>query len=690
MANNEYAYIQAMRDNFAQATKGVKSLFVADVDKDRLWQAYLLGFPESERQHYNCNACKSFIRHYGPAVIIDATGQISSPFWSAQVDAEHDLAFYNLNAMVRRASVSGILLSDETSWGTAKNMDGRTGHVWEHLSVTPPNSLVYRSRTKTPDQAMAEKKEEHKALRRALADFSLSTVEQALNLATSGALRRGDLVKAALGWFLEVKQDQERNRATIDNRLWLTVASAPAGFCYIRSSLAGSLMSDIQEGYNAADVKRRYEDKADPSQYQRAQVAPKAGNIAQAEKVIADLGLETALERRYAMASELPLFWRSHKLAAEQKVSQGPVFGHLKPKVKEATSTGLEIPAVKMTWDKFKRTVLVDALSMEVLVPRTTERFAGLVTAADPDAAPILQWDGLEKRNPVSWYYADGADASIRKRVKDAGGQVENVDVRISLAWNTYTDLDLHCSGPKGYIYFGTKRDSAGGYLDVDMNVSADTLEPVENIRWQKGCAPNGNYEVAVNNYTNRASSNPYKVELEIFGRVFTVSGNSDARSNPTVRKGDVATFQIYNGKLVEGSVKSRHSIVEGGANVGSWGLTSGQWVPVNGLCLSPNLWNVEDPERVRSGKHVFWLLDGCQDNNEGVGRGFFSEFLIGDLKPIRATLEAYSANAKLWPAPNGASPACGLGMSDAGDWNLTVRVQTKTGTRTVLIDRWD
>lgn len=49
-----------------------ENLFVANVDKDLLWMGYLLSFEdETIRQDHNCNACKSFIRHYGKVVAID-------------------------------------------------------------------------------------------------------------------------------------------------------------------------------------------------------------------------------------------------------------------------------------------------------------------------------------------------------------------------------------------------------------------------------------------------------------------------------------------------------------------------------------------------------------------------------------------------------------------------------------------
>ena len=59
-----------------------ENLFVANVDKDLLWMGYLLSFEdETIRQDHNCNACKSFIRHYGKVVAIDPQTYKTKTFW---------------------------------------------------------------------------------------------------------------------------------------------------------------------------------------------------------------------------------------------------------------------------------------------------------------------------------------------------------------------------------------------------------------------------------------------------------------------------------------------------------------------------------------------------------------------------------------------------------------------------------
>lgn len=116
-------------------------------------------------------------------------------------------------------------------------------------------------------------------------------------------------------------------------------------------------------------------------------------------------------------------------------------------------------------------------------------------------------------------------DAEIRDRVTRAGGLYDGVDLRASLLWNNGNDLDLHVRTPaREHIYYGNKRASCGGWLDVDMNAGgAHTTKPVENIRWAKGSARPGRYQVWVQNFAfHERSRTPtsFKVELEIGGEI--------------------------------------------------------------------------------------------------------------------------------------------------------------------------
>jgi hypothetical protein len=146
-----------------------------------------------------------------------------------------------------------------------------------------------------------------------------------------------------------------------------------------------------------------------PLQYQRAQAKPTAGNIAEAEKVVEKLGIAKSLARRYAKVEELVTIWRPSPKT--EKPADG-VFGHLKAKGDNKPSE-LQLPITTMTWEKFSRTVLPNAKSIELRIPSDRDNFAAIITAVHPDAPPILQWDREEQRNPCSSYvYNNGSHAS--------------------------------------------------------------------------------------------------------------------------------------------------------------------------------------------------------------------------------------------------------------------------------------
>jgi len=123
----------------------------------------------------------------------------------------------------------------------------------------------------------------------------------------------------------------------------------------------------------------------------------------------------------------------------------------------------------------------------------------------------------------------DNIDAEIKARVTGRGGMYDGVDVRASLLWDNRNDLDLHVIAPSGqHIFYGAKQSSCGGWLDVDMNVSGDSLKPVENVRWAKGKAPTGRYKVFVRNFRFHepdAKPTRFKVELEVGGDIRHVEG---------------------------------------------------------------------------------------------------------------------------------------------------------------------
>jgi hypothetical protein len=377
---------------------GASPLFTTDADN--LWDLYLSSFADSaDRQYHTCHACRNFIERFGSLATIDTCGYVAPAIWD--VDDTPDAYVGAVAAMsraVRRARVTGVFLSPDATWGTPE-----TG-VWRHLAVRPSPRMVFRGSLQTAGQAMAEKLEDFRNVQRALGEFSLPHVETAVSLLGTDSLYRGEKVLGQAEWLRSLHV--ARNAAPVDrkaNVVWRAVAAAPAGFCHPRSSMIGTLLEDIAAGKEFAEVSRAFKAKMHPLSYQRPQATPTSGAIAAAEKVVAQLGAAGSLARRFARLDEVQALWRP--TPKEVPAPTGGVFGHLKPKGDEPRS--MTVPPQVMTWDKFRRTVLPQAERMEFVAPYNGP-YAALVTAVNPDAPPILQWDLQDARNPVSWYLWHG------------------------------------------------------------------------------------------------------------------------------------------------------------------------------------------------------------------------------------------------------------------------------------------
>lgn len=393
--------LKAFRAQFGRHVQRHDHLFATDASG--LFELYLDNLPPEQRQHHNCHACRQFVERFGHVVTISGIGRTEPVMWGT-VPSFYQQAHAAVRDRVARADVVGVFLNSSKLWGTPV-----TGE-WTHLHIKPAEHWLYRrTRLKNARQAMAEKREEYRMLVCGLVDFPAELVAQAVTILKEDALYRSEKCLGVAEWLaqLHAKRAGCRGQKRV-NVTWLAVASAPAGYCHVRSSMIGTLLEDLAAGMSFNQVKQRFADKMHPLQYQRPQAAPKAGNIARAEKVVAELQSAGALDRRYARLSEVETVWKP-KRAWKPSAIQTGVFSHL---TGAQDKNAVELPAVKMTWEKFARTVLPDAQKIDVMVPQHGN-FIALCTAAKPSAPPILQWDDVKRRNPVSWYvYHGGSPAS--------------------------------------------------------------------------------------------------------------------------------------------------------------------------------------------------------------------------------------------------------------------------------------
>jgi len=94
-------------------------------------------------------------------------------------------------------------------------------------------------------------------------------------------------------------------------------------------------------------------------------------------------------------------------------------------------------------------------------------------------------------------------------------------EVQVSLIWFNKNDLDLSVVCPSGErISFDNKISNCGGRLDIDMNESGNSDEPVENVFWEKD-APQGRFRVFVEHFEKHDSN-----DVTEFNILVTVDGS--------------------------------------------------------------------------------------------------------------------------------------------------------------------
>ena len=158
-------------------------------DRNTLVDLYLNTFQDpEERQHHNCNCCKSFLRQYGNiiAIISDKVETL----WDVVVDDEQFQNTVNaLHAYIVGQPIAGIFLSDTQKLGTNYNIAKETLIRWEHFSVTLPKQLVVN--LASIDSKKGEVAGTVQVFGRSLKELTVEACDTVLELIAQDSLYRG-------------------------------------------------------------------------------------------------------------------------------------------------------------------------------------------------------------------------------------------------------------------------------------------------------------------------------------------------------------------------------------------------------------------------------------------------------------------------------------------------------------------
>jgi hypothetical protein len=602
-----------------------------------MWNLYLDSYPPGmnamyrQRREYDCNCCRKFIRDVGDAIAI-INNQIVS-VWDCVVPAPYDVVAKALATYVKTLPVIDVYRHIEPSAGVDKNREQKQDGVvitWNHFHTKIPNAYVTKGILLA--STLGELRSGAEVFDRALGEIKVDALNTVLELIGQNSLYKGQEFKGLVEFFLQHKKAYESTPDHLKQFYAWNHAGERGDLLRFKNSSIGSLASDISTDGDLEAAVRLYEGKVAPSNYKRPTALVTKAMVDRARATIHELGLEDALVRRPATLSDISINNVLFANRDTRKSLAGDVFDTLETK----TTSPMKFDRVEeVSIDDFIQKILPTASSIEVMLEnKHASNLVSLVAPVDPNAPKLFKWD-----NPFSWSYVGEVTDSIKERVKAAGGNVTG-DLRISLSWFNYDDLDLHLEGPGGeHIYFGSKkgRMPAGGMLDVDMNAGVGrTRTPVENIFYpDRNRMLEGQYRVVVNNFNLREKSDPgFVVEIEFDGQIHTFP-----HERPIANRANVQVA------IINYSKKHGFQIGESLASMLTpktmWGLKSQNFHEVSAIMLSPNYWDGSST----GNKHYFFMLKDCK--SEGQVRGFYNEFLRSELNEHRKVFEMVGAKMK-------------------------------------------
>lgn len=643
--------------NFKKLSEG--DLFYIEIDREQVWERYLAGFPDEDKQSNTCNCCKAFLRQHAGIVAIKNNDVVS--IWDGiKVDDEYAGALEALRTYIHSLPVTDIFLNPFKVCGTEKNLDIKRNVVWNHFNLTLPNQFVSSS----ADTKKGEARTAKDMLKRALTDLKAEATETVLELIDQNTLYRGTEFEGLLKAFLKLQQEFNTvSEFWQDNFCWVK-SRHEVQVARIRNSAIGTLLINLSEGMELEAAVKKYETVVAPTNYKRptalALVTPKM--IEQAKQTLQEAGLLDSIYRRYATEADLNInnvLWSAS--------SDNPFLDPFAELSKETLVNPKSLKPQEVSIEDFISKVLPQTKNLEVLFEnRQQANLVSLITAQNENAPSLFKWDD----NKFSWSYADGVTDSIKQRVAEKGGKVDGV-LRFSIQWNengkNNIDFDAHALEPNdNEIYFRNYKKPnvapSSGNLDVDV-INPNGEVAVENITWSKLQSMKcGMYKFWVHNYSGSTSKGGFKAQIEFNGEIHDFEYGQNLKSNENVYVAEV----VYSkgGFTIKSLLDSKTTV----NSLEKWNLKTYQFHKVSKVMLSPNHWQSKI-----GNKHWFFMLENCRNSEKA--RPFFNEFLKQELDLHKKVFEMLAGKVEV---PESTNQVSGLGFSSTQPNSLIVRTDNK------------
>lgn len=657
-------------DHVSELLAGQSVLFVADVDRDVLWDAYMESFPPGtnevyrKRREHDCSCCRHFIKDMGAVVAIKDNRLVT--IWDFNPGGQFSPVMAALSEKVKAAPIKDVFVTKFPQHGTAvsrEQLESGQVQTWNHFHVDLPKTFVFNSGKSVPE-ITGEFRDTKNVFRRSLEEISKEAIESVLDLIAENTLYRGEEWAGPLAKFMELHNQYHNLPASQkDNFCWSKSVEVGAALGKIRNHSIGVLLQDLTAGVEVDEAVRKYEHIVAPTNYKRPKAIFTTRMIEDAQKTVEGLGLLDSLGRRHAVLSDITInnvLW-ANRDAVKHMYGGSGVFAAMKQEVSVNPRNYESAPGVSIA--DFVGNVLPSAARVEVLLEnRHQGNLVSLIAPQVSESPTLFKWD-----NPFSWAYAGNIADSMKQRVKAAGGNVDGVWGN-RLMWNENNDnpndLDLHVTEPNGNeIFFGRKNGHrSSGTLDVDIIRPAGVA--VENIVYtNEAVMPEGVYTVFVHCYSHRGGRSGFDAEIEFGGQIFEFSYHKDIPQSAAVvvarvKFGHKDGFQI---------IESLPSSTSGRT---AWELQTNQFHPVSVFMYSPNYWDGQDGI---GNRHYFFMLLGAKNDTQP--NGFFNEYLREEFMKHKNVFEALGGKMKVSPSDNQLS---GLGFSSTKRDSLIVKVDDR------------
>ena len=391
--------------------------------------SYQLYMKMMKTRNYACNTCHHFINTYGNAVYINEDGKLESVFWNPDAAVGFMVPVVKaLKENVENGEVEDIIYINPK---TRADVIRKDKDIIEFGSKVKGNYSHFYGNIYAKEYAYNKNinlKNVFNDLLNLFIKFSAEDVQTAYAISDSPSNSLYGLkFKLLKDIFEDVNSTKnEKYRYNKIRRYACKYHEVLYGFA---NTTDGEFLHDVHDGYTPEECINRYNYKKDPIRYKRPTAAPSKHLVNDAEKIIAEMGLEDSLKRRIAKLSDIPedkIIWKKTELVKEDNKKSTGIFSTVV--TKEDLNMKDKDPVLdltranqKITYAKFKRDVLPKAENIQMYLPsynngiiKLRYPFAQYVTEAIPGSKQILKY-----KNPFVIYMYNGGSTKENFNLTD-------------------------------------------------------------------------------------------------------------------------------------------------------------------------------------------------------------------------------------------------------------------------------